>query len=76
MKFRVSVKRLLDGQYYARCETAPNGLLERVAKTEDDAVGRVQKEIEFQLEWCPCTGAAREQIEIEVVRRPCPVYPR
>ena len=71
MRYRVTVKRLLDGPFYARCDVGPNGLVERLGGTEEEAVERVRKEIEFELEWCPCTGAARELVEIEVVRRSC-----
>lgn len=69
MKYRVLLKRLIDGLYYARCDTAPQGLVERTGATEDEALSRVRREIEFQLEYCPCTGAAREQVDLEVVRR-------
>jgi len=70
VKYRVSVKRLLDGHYYARCETAPQGLVERLGTTEEDVLERVQREIEYRLEWCPCTGASREEVFLEVVRSP------
>jgi hypothetical protein len=69
MLYRVTVKRLLDGHYFARCESAPLGALERTGASEKEALDRVQAEIEFQLEYCPCTGAAREEVELEVVRR-------
>ena len=71
MRYRVTVKRLLDGPFYARCDVGPNGVVERLGSSEEEAVDRVRKEIEFELEWCPCTGAAREQVEIDVVRRAC-----
>ena len=69
--YRVSVKRTLDGHFYARCETAPAGMLERTGDTEEEAVARMRAEIEYQLEWCPCTGAAREKVHLDVVRREC-----
>lgn len=68
MRYRVTVKRLIDGEYYARCEAGPNGLVERTGRTEDEAVQRLRAEIEYELEWCPCTGAAREIVELDVRR--------
>jgi hypothetical protein len=69
MTYRVLLKRLLDGAWYARCDTGPLGLVERTGTTEVEALDRLRREIEYQLEWCPCTGAAREQVELAVVRR-------
>jgi hypothetical protein len=66
MKYRVTVKRLRDGQYYARCDSGPWGKVERTAASEEAALAAVRAEIEYDLEWCPCTGAARESVELDV----------
>jgi hypothetical protein len=66
MIYRVTLKRLTGGEYYARCEAGPNGLAEGVADTAGGAVEEVRKEIRYQLEYCPCSGVSRDYVELEV----------
>ena len=66
MKYHVSLMRLADGHYYARCVSAPNGLAEGYGVTSEEALDKLGKEIRFQLEYCPCSGVAREYIELNV----------
>ncbi|MEE8138873.1 MAG: hypothetical protein V3T81_08425 [Thermoanaerobaculia bacterium] len=66
MKYRVTLKRLTDRQYYARCVSAPSGLAEAYGDTPDEALGNLRKEIRFQLEYCPCSGVARDYVELDV----------
>ena len=66
MKYRVVLKRLLDGKYYARCNAAPIGLAEATADTADMALEKVRDEIRYQLEWCPCSGVSADYVELDV----------
>ncbi len=66
MEYRVKLKRLKDATYYARCESAPNGLAEGYGDSADQALDNLRKEIRFQLEYCPCSGVAGEYVELAV----------
>lgn len=64
--YRVQLKRLMDGQWYVRCNAAPNGVAEFVADSEEAALELMRQEIRYQLEWCPCSGVADDYVELEV----------
>ncbi|RME01901.1 MAG: hypothetical protein D6812_07230 [Deltaproteobacteria bacterium] len=66
MKYRVTVKRLLDGRVYARCNAAPMGICETTGRDRVEALEKMRNEIRYQLEWCPCSGVAEEFIELDV----------
>ena len=70
MEYRATVKRLMDGQFYARCLAAPNGVAEAWGGTEDDAVERLRNEIRYQLEFCPCSGVDDDYVELDVTEEP------
>ncbi|RME55704.1 MAG: hypothetical protein D6795_02585 [Deltaproteobacteria bacterium] len=66
MKYRVTVKRLLDGRFYARCNTAPMGVCETTGGNREEALEKLRNEIRYQLEWCPCSGVAENFVELDV----------
>jgi hypothetical protein len=72
MRFRATVKPLLQGRYYARCSGAPQGVAEAYGDTREDALERLRKEIRFQLEYCPCSGVADDFVELEIEEPPAP----
>ncbi len=66
MTYRVTVKRLRSGRYYARCNAGPDGMAEAEGDSPASAVERVEKEIRYRLELCPCSRQAREFLRLEV----------
>jgi hypothetical protein len=68
MLYRVTVKRLIDSRYYARCDAAPQGLAEGHGESEGEALEQIRKAIRFQLEYCPCSGVAGDFVELQVIR--------
>ncbi len=66
MIYRATVKHLTDGRFYARCVAAPAGLAEAHAESRDEALARLEREIRYQLELCPCSGVARDYVQLEV----------
>ena len=70
MRYRATVKPLIDGRYYARCNAAPQGLAEGHGSSEDSALEQLRKAIRYQLEFCPCSGVADDFVELEIVRLP------
>ncbi|MCA9520453.1 MAG: hypothetical protein KC609_05755 [Myxococcales bacterium] len=62
----MTVKQLLDGRYYARCNAAPQGIAQKHAETRDAALEGVRLEIQYQLEYCPCSSVAADYVELIV----------
>jgi hypothetical protein len=63
--FRVRVRRQSDGQVLVTCD-APVCMTR--AATEDAALEKIKKEIQYRIEWCPCTGVEEDYVRLEVVR--------
>jgi len=65
MRYRVHVGRLPGGAYQATClepQCSAKGA------TAAEAVERVKGEIQYRLEFCPCSGLREgETIEVDVV---------
>ena len=66
MRYRVKLKHLSAGGYYARCESGPSGLLEAHGTSCEEALSKMRKEIEYLLELCPCSRPAQDSIELDV----------
>ena len=66
MRYRVSLKRLTDGDFYARCLAAPSGPAAAQARTAEEALDRLRQEIRYRLEFCPCSAVSGEYVELEV----------
>ncbi len=66
MRYRVRVKQLLDGDIQALCLAGPFGPVEVRAHSREEALAKMQRELHYQLEWCPCSGIAEELIELDV----------
>lgn len=72
VNFRVIVKQLTGGGYYARCNAAPRGVAEAGADTREEALEKVRNEIRYQLEYCPCSAVADDYVELQVVEQAPP----
>ncbi len=70
MRYRVLLKRLVDGRFYARCPAGPAGLAEGHGASGEEALAAVHRAIRYQLELCPCSGVAEDYVELEVMRQP------
>jgi hypothetical protein len=66
VKFPVTVKRLIDGQWLAKSAGTIAGLVERTGATRDEALQRLKAEIRYRIEWCPCSGVVEEFVELDV----------
>ena len=53
MKYRVSVKKLIDGKWQARCLTSVVGDVVVQGDSRDDTLERMKNELRYRLEFCP-----------------------
>lgn len=66
MLYRASIKRLADGDWYARCVAAPGGPAAVQAGSRDDALEGLRSEIRFRLELCPCSAVADDYVVLDI----------
>ena len=67
MRYRATIKKLIDGHWYVRCPTAPNGLVETQSDSREEALEAMRAKIRYQLEWCPCSSIADDAVTLDVV---------
>jgi len=60
----------LPGGWLARHESREAGVVEARALTRKEVIDKIEGEIRYRLELCPCTGETYRHIEIDVVDRP------
>ena len=48
--YKVILKKLMDGPYYARCNASIVGLAEATGDSESEALEQIRKEIRYRIE--------------------------
>ena len=67
MRFQCMVTRLPDGRWLARHEGREVGATEARGATREEALAKLEGEIRYRLELCPCTGETYQHIAVQVV---------
>ena len=73
MKFACTLDELPDRRWVARHSSHDVGELKTVAASRAEAIEKLQNEIRYRLELCPCSGESYQHIEIEIVTESPPV---
>jgi hypothetical protein len=66
MKFSCTVRRLGDHRWVARHSGAGIGTVEVTAASRDDALEKLQNELQYRIELCPCSGVSAGRAELAV----------
>jgi hypothetical protein len=66
MKFVCKLMRK-DGAWIAEHSSPGVGPVQATAPTREEALRKIEAEIRYWLEMCPCTGEVYRRIEIELV---------
>ena len=66
MKLTCTVCRLANGKWLARHTGSSTGQVEVTAPTRDEALTKMRDELQYWIEWCPCTGASGDVVELQV----------
>jgi len=69
MRVTCTVSRL-PGGWSALHESRDVGRVEVKAPTRNEAIEKIEGEIRYRLELCPCTGETYRHIEINVIEPP------
>ena len=70
MKFRCTLDELPDHRWVARHSGRDVGDLKTVAASRAEVIEKMQNELRYRLELCPCSGESYQHIEIEIVTEP------
>ena len=67
MKFQCTITRRNDGRWSARHTSSDMGDIEVTADSREAAIEKMENELRYRVEMCPCTGRAFRNLEIEIV---------
>ena len=69
MRMTCTIKRL-PGGWLAQHDSRDAGHIEVKALTRAEAIEKIEGEIRYRLELCPCTGDTYQHIDIDVTESP------
>ena len=66
MRLACTVSHLANGKWLARHSGASTGRVEVTAPTREEALTKMRDELQYRSEWCPCSGASGDAVELQV----------
>ena len=66
MKLTCTLSRLANGKWLARHAGSSTGQVEVTAPTKEEALTKMRNELQCRIEWCPCSGASGDTVELRV----------
>ena len=66
MKLTCTVSHLASGKWLARHTGSSTGQVEVTALTREEALTKMRNELQYRIEWCPCSGASGDTVELQV----------
>lgn len=70
MKFPCTINRRGNGQWSIRHVGNDAGTVEVTAPSRAEAMAKMEDELRYRLEMCPCTGQAYKNLQIELIEGP------
>lgn len=66
MKASCTLSRTPNGTWLVRHSSALLGTVEVSAASRDEALTKMRNELQYRSEWCPCSGASGDTVELQV----------
>ena len=66
MKLTCTLSHLANGQWLARHTGSSTGQVEVTALTREEALTKMRNELQYRIEWCPCSGAWGDSVDLQV----------
>jgi hypothetical protein len=66
MQFTCTISRLANGKWLARQTGSSTGQVEVTARTREEALTKMRDELQYRIEWCPCSGVSGDTVELQV----------
>ena len=66
MRLACTVSRLANGNWLARHTGSSTGRVEVTALTRGEALTKMRNELQYRIEWCPCSGASGDTVQLQV----------
>jgi hypothetical protein len=66
MKAACALSRMLNGTWLVRHSSSMLGTVEVSGSSREEALTKMRNELQFRSEWCPCSGASADTVELQV----------
>jgi hypothetical protein len=66
MKLTCSLSRMANGKWLARHTGTSLGRVEVTAPTREEVLSKMRDELQYRIEWCPCSGVSGPTVELQV----------
>jgi hypothetical protein len=66
MKAPCTVSRMCNGTWVVRHSSSTLGTVEVSASSRDEALTKMRNELQYRIEWCPCSGVSGDTVELQV----------
>jgi hypothetical protein len=65
MKASCTLKRR-NGIWSVQHSSAALGTVEVSARSREEALTKMRNELQYRIEWCPCSGVSGDAVELQV----------
>ena len=66
MKLTCTLSHLANGKWLVRHTGSSTAQVEVTAPTREGALTKMRDELQYRIEWCPCSGAWGDTVELQV----------
>jgi len=66
MKAACTLSRMRNGTWLVRHSSSTLGTVEISCHSREEALADMRNELQFRSEWCPCSGASADTVELQV----------
>lgn len=66
MKAPCTISRQRNGTWLVRHSSPSLGTVEVSASSRDEALTKMRNELQYRIEWCPCSGVSGDTVELQV----------
>lgn len=73
MKAACTLSRMKNGTWLVRHSSSILGTVEVSGSSREHALTEMRNELQFRSEWCPCSGASADTVELQVSEASSPI---
>jgi hypothetical protein len=76
MRAACTLSRMRDGTWLVRHSSSILGTVGVSGPSREAALAKMRDELQYRSEWCPCSGASADTVELQVSDDPGPTRRR
>jgi hypothetical protein len=72
MKATCTLRQLRNGSWSVHHSSAMLGNVEVAGPSREEALTKMRDELQYRIEWCPCSGASADTVQLLVSEESAP----